>query len=353
MDPCTSSWSPQEQYRSERLALEIRTLVEDVISYAFSEKQRSFFAFERGLSKRIASLGCLFVALFLQVRHERLDVNSWSKRLGSRAHGKSARRTLRTMFGEVAYWRHYFYGKKRGCHPLDIELGLFADGFSPMVIGLMTRMATRMSFKTSGAIFGAFLRWSPSTRTIEEMVLGLGRKAAPFMEETPSKQVGDDEILVIEADGKATPTATEQELEKRRGKRSKPCENGCLCGCQRHRSRRKRAKRDTPARRKKGDKSKNGKSATIVANIKGLASYRKRRCLENLPRKAGETAGDWRAVGKGDLRADRGGRDWRRGALLAAFARVAARRISSGSVALMQAALDRCVLRATTAHCTR
>lgn len=265
MDPCTSSWSPQEQYRSDRLAWEIRTLVEDVISYAFSGKQRSFFAFERGLSKRIASLGCLFVALFLQVRHERLDVNSWSKRLGSRAHGKSARRTLRTMFGEVAYWRHYFYGKKRGCHPLDIELGLFADGFSPMVIGLMTRMATRMSFKTSGAIFGAFLRWSPSTRTIEEMVLGLGRKAAPFMEETPSKQVGDDEILVIEADGKATPTATEQELEKRRGKRSKPCENGCLCGCQRHRSRRKRAKRDTPARRKKGDKSKNGKSATIVA----------------------------------------------------------------------------------------
>ena len=129
----------------------------------------------------------------------------------------------------------------------------------------MTRMATRMSFKTSGSIFGAFLRWSPSTRTIEEMVLCFGRKAAPFMEQTASKQVGDDEILLIEADGKAPPTATEQELEKRRGKRRKPCEKGCLCGCQRHRSRRKRAKRGTRPRRKKGDKSKNGKSATIVA----------------------------------------------------------------------------------------
>ncbi|MFT4636997.1 MAG: hypothetical protein ACI8T1_000305 [Verrucomicrobiales bacterium] len=265
MDACASSWLPHEQYNSDHLACEIRTLVEDVIGFASADKQRSFFAFERGLSKRVATLGCLLVALFLQVRHERFDLASWSKRLGSKAHGKPARRTLRTMFGEVAYWRDYFYGKKRGCHPLDVELGLFADGFSPMVIGLMTRMATRMSFKTSGSIFGAFLRWSPSTRTIEEMVLCFGRKAAPFMEQTASKQVGDDEILLIEADGKAPPTATEQELEKRRGKRRKPCEKGCLCGCQRHRSRRKRAKRGTRPRRKKGDKSKNGKSATIVA----------------------------------------------------------------------------------------
>ncbi|MFT4639698.1 MAG: hypothetical protein ACI8T1_003023 [Verrucomicrobiales bacterium] len=233
MDACASSWLPQEQYNSDHLACEIRTLVEDVISFASADKQRSFFAFERGLSKRVATFGCLLVALFLQVRHERFDLASWSKRFGSKAHGKPARRTLRTMFGEVAYWRDYFYGKKRGCHPLDVELGLFADGFSPMVIGLMTRMATRMSFKTSGSIFGAFLRWSPSKRTIEEMVLGFGRKAAPFMEQTASKQVGDDEILLIEADGKATPTATEQELEKRRGKRRKPGEKGCLCGAAR------------------------------------------------------------------------------------------------------------------------
>ncbi|MFT5405175.1 MAG: hypothetical protein ACI9DF_004022, partial [Verrucomicrobiales bacterium] len=123
MDACASSWLPQEQYNSDHLACEIRTLVEDVISFASADKQRSFFAFERGLSKRVATFGCLLVALFLQVRHERFDLASWSKRFGSKAHGKPARRTLRTMFGEVAYWRDYFYGKKRGCHPLDVELG--------------------------------------------------------------------------------------------------------------------------------------------------------------------------------------------------------------------------------------
>lgn len=265
MDACASSWLPQEQYSSDQLICEIRGLLDDLISFATAEKQRTFYSFERDLIKRVSTLGCLLVALFLQSRHERFDIAPWSERLGDRPHGKPARRNLRTTFGEVAYWRDYFYRKREGCHPLDIELGLFADGFSPMVIGLMTRMATRMSFKASRLIFASFLRWSPSTRTIEEMVLGLGRKAGPFMEQAARKRVGDDEILVIEADGKATPTATEQELKKRRGKRKKACERECQCGCQRHRSRGKRAKRGTRPRRKKGDKSKNGKSATIVA----------------------------------------------------------------------------------------
>ena len=265
MDACASSWLPQEQCDSDRLICEVRCLVDDLIKFATAEQQRSFFSFERGLSKRIATVGCLLVALFLQYRHERFDIRPWSKKLGKKPHSKAARRTLRTSFGKVAYWRDYIPRKKGGCHPLDIDLGLFADGFSPMVIGSMTRLATRMSFKTSRMIFGIFLQWSPSTLTIEEMVLGISRKAAPFMEETPVRHIGDEEILVIEADGKATPTATEQELEKRRGKRKKPCDKECSCGCQRHRGRQKRVKRGTRPRRKKGDKSKNGKSATMVA----------------------------------------------------------------------------------------
>jgi hypothetical protein len=68
----------------------------------------------------------------------------------------------------------------------------------------------------------------------------------------------DGEVLVIEVDGKATPTATEDELTKRRGKRHS---KKCSCGCQRHRAKITRGKRQ---RRKKGDKSKNGRSITLV-----------------------------------------------------------------------------------------
>jgi len=71
---------------------------------------------------------------------------------------------------------------------------------------------------------------------------------------------GDGEVLIIQIDSKATPTATEAELKKRRGPRppnSHP-------GSQRHRGRAARQRRGSQKRRQKGDKAKNGKMATIV-----------------------------------------------------------------------------------------
>jgi hypothetical protein len=73
----------------------------------------------------------------------------------------------------------------------------------------------------------------------------------------------DGEVLVIEADGKAVPTATDEELQKRRA--GKKHGRKCPCGCQRHRGRKARQTRGSKKRRKKGDKSKNGRSATLVA----------------------------------------------------------------------------------------
>jgi hypothetical protein len=90
-------------------------------------------------------------------------------------------------------------------------------------------------------------------------VLGLGAEASEYMDDSSYDQTNDDEILVIEVDGKATPTATDEELNKRRQKRSKK-EKSC---CKRHRGKGKR-KRCKRKRRKKGDKSKNGRSITIV-----------------------------------------------------------------------------------------
>jgi hypothetical protein len=70
-------------------------------------------------------------------------------------------------------------------------------------------------------------------------------------------------VLVIEVDGKAVPTATDEELDKRRA--SQKHGRKCPCGCQRHRGRQARQARGSKKRRRKGDKSKNGRSATLVA----------------------------------------------------------------------------------------
>ncbi len=145
-------------------------------------------------------------------------------------------------------------------HPLDVALGLTRDAYSPLVIGWFCRLATRVSFQAASRLGGMFLGAAPPASAIAEWVLGLARPAYVYLSDGPLPE-DDGEVLVIEVDGKAAPTATERELRRRRGPRSRHRPG---CQCQRHRGRAKRQRRGRRTRRKKGDKSKNGRSATLV-----------------------------------------------------------------------------------------
>jgi hypothetical protein len=224
-----------------------------------------FFPFEKKLHDRLGELGRLLVALFLLARHVRWQ-RSPQDHPGFRF-SELLPRTLRTVFGEVRYWREYWVRKKGkgGFHPLDAELGLTSDGFSPWVMSLACRWTAYLSYAKTTLVLEAFWGWSPSTETVEQWALGVGSQAAAYMASAPPFPEVDGEVLVIEVDGKAIPTATAEELQKRRGPRRHP--QSCAC-CQRHRGqakRRGRHQKSSKKRRKKGDKSKNGKSATLAA----------------------------------------------------------------------------------------
>ncbi len=227
-----------------------------------------FWMFEKELLVRIAVLGCCLIRLFLTARYERLDVQPYLKDGKYRPGEDYAERTLKTLYGEVAYGRHYvaLRGGGKGFFPLDVVLGLTWDKLSPWVMQWVARLATRMSFKAAQMVCEAALNWAPATETIEQVVLGMGRDAAPFMKQlkASSAKHPDGEVLVIEVDGKCPPTATKAELAKRRGKRKPKHEKDCACGCQRHRGKAKRKVRGSKKRRKKGDKSKNGKEVVVV-----------------------------------------------------------------------------------------
>jgi len=127
------------------------------------------------------------------------------------------------------------------------------------VQSLAVRIATKVSYAQTVLVLDLFLEWAPAQASIEEMVLGLGRHT-PAWFESALAPVGDGEVLVIQIDSKATPTATAAELAKRRGPR-KPNPHP---GSQRHRGRAARHQRGAKPRRQKGAKAKNGKAATIV-----------------------------------------------------------------------------------------
>jgi hypothetical protein len=248
----------------EDLQRQARERLDEIIAYCSSDQgPAAFLEFEAALLGLLRSLGCVLIQLFLRARHDRLDPAAWRAR-GYRVADPAAGRTLKTSCGPVTYVRAFLVprtGGGPGVHPLDVAMGLSRDAYTPLVIGWFCRLATRVSFQVASGLGGMFLGAAAPASAIEEWVLGLARPAYVYLSEGPLPE-DDGEVLVIEIDGKAAPTATERELARRRGPRSRH-ERGCKC--QRHRGRARRGRRGRRARRKKGDKSKNGRSATLVA----------------------------------------------------------------------------------------
>ena len=221
---------------------------------------RCFDDVEKAVVPLIFALGRLFLAYFLAWRRQSSEGELVKEYRRSYWGGEVQVRTIGTFFGKIPYWRTYLRDPAGGgVHPLDRALKLTGDGFSLLVVSLGARLATLVSFDEVTALLMTFLFWSPSKTSVEKAVLGLGRYTALWFEEAEPPD-GDGDVLVIQIDSKATPTATDSELKKRRGKRiATAYENS-----PRHRGRLKRGRRAPKLRRKKGDKSKNGKAATLV-----------------------------------------------------------------------------------------
>lgn len=249
---------------SAAVRAEAKAAFDDLTGFCGSSES-AFWVFEKELLVRMAVLGVCLMRLFLTSRHERLDVKPFLEDGRYRPGVEYTERGLKTVYGEVTYGRQYLLSRRggHGLFPLDVTLGLTTDRLSPWVMQWVARLATRMSFKATQMVCKAALHWAPATETIEQVVLGLGREAAPFMKRLPAP-AEDGAVLVIEVDGKCPPTATEAELAKRRGKRRPRHETDCPCGCQRHRGKAKRQARGSKKRRKRGDKSKNGKEVSVV-----------------------------------------------------------------------------------------
>jgi hypothetical protein len=225
--------------------------------------QASFLDFEKALLPRLFDLGLLLMQLFLLVRHQRLDLAACDPQGRYRLADPYAPRNLNTSCGQLLYGRVYLIprrGPGPGFHPLDALLGLTRDSFSPLLVSWFCRLCTRLSFRLASELGGMFLGWAPAPSTVEGWVLGLGRPAQLYLSTAPLPP-GDGEVLVIECDGKAIPTATDQELQQRR----RPHQPRGCCNCQRHRGRCGRNCRGKKKKRRPGDKSKNGRGAVLIA----------------------------------------------------------------------------------------
>src|SRR5437667_8550505 len=112
--------------------------------------------------------------------HDRFDYSAWLEK-GEYDKGPLTSRTLTTIYGEVRYWRTYLIRKKGGgFYPVDAGIGLTGDGLSPLVMSLVTRLATRVSLSASVLLFRCFYGWAPSSETIQPLINAKDKGSGAF-----------------------------------------------------------------------------------------------------------------------------------------------------------------------------
>ncbi|MDM8556930.1 hypothetical protein QUF75_19560 [Desulfococcaceae bacterium HSG7] len=209
-------YEAKERLSVEKIKVKIRSECENNIEFCTPEHEKiTFLEFEKELWKLLSHMGRLYIQPFLISCHNRSDYSKWLNTGLYYMRKALIAGTIKTVFGEVRYFRTYQVGKNRiagSFYPIDIVSGLTRDGFSPSVISQATRLAARVSFITSVKLFTCFYGWSPSIQSFETSVSGSGREAGGYMEAAEAPE-GDSDVLIIEADGKATPTATDEESE--------------------------------------------------------------------------------------------------------------------------------------------
>lgn len=265
--PDDEASAPTVLQLEERARAAFDAAVEHVFRRAVEHGPVAFMHVEREVWDLVLAVGRAIVVLFLGLREQQVALEM---RVEGLAHtfrpAPSIARNLTTRFGVVRYWRQYMREiaktGRHGFHPLDRALGLVSDRISFNVLAVAVRLATKLSFAEARTTLSMFMPNAPSTEVIEQAVLGLGRHTAEWFETASAsdRDGPDGEVLIVMADGKGAPTATDTELKRRRGKRRKRVGTTS----KRHRGRERRRRHPKKPRRKKGDKSKNARVATLV-----------------------------------------------------------------------------------------
>lgn len=248
--------------RLEDAQVEVRSLT--LFWMAERGPEDGFIRFEERLCEALQKVGRASIELMLALAEQRSRRALPARfEVGGTLYRKTSPepRSLATWYGTIRYGRSYArpVAGGAGWFPLDAELGLLGDRFSPSLLAIAARLATRVSYSEAHEMLGWFVPQPPSTEVMQQTVLGLGQFIADWFEAVDPPD-DDGEVLVTLIDGKCVPTVREGELEKRRGPRKeKP-----KAASPRHRGRADRQARGARPRPKKGDKKKNGKLVTMV-----------------------------------------------------------------------------------------
>jgi len=250
-----------EQERAKSLAA-VRAAFEDLLEWTTTRSlDLQLHRMELGLHERLMKLGSLLVGLWLAARLPTSSSATLRKGRGWYAFDGLATAVVRCRYGNLRHLQPTWV-LVHGRGPAVLSsfgrlIGLAAGRMSLGVHLMAAYLATKLVFDDCLDVMGLSGGYVPSKRAVLGIVDQHGPSASAFLDDMPAP-TDDGEILFIQVDGKGAPFIHPDEHELR----CKPHVKRPRGQSQRER-RRWRRRQKQKVRRKKGDKSKNARMATV------------------------------------------------------------------------------------------
>jgi hypothetical protein len=212
---------------ADTIVQELHVEFESMLNYVKDSRTATADQVERGLFKRLLSMGMRLMLLFFALRTASAvrDEHHLDNGETLRYHGEH-RRQYFSIFGKLAFWRPYFYRPGwGGASPLDQELALGSDCYSDLVRELVEYLGVDSTYAKVANYFARLLGLELSTQAISDLVAEDAADVEAFYAQLPPPSpASEGALMVIQADGKGVPMVrtTPAEPKVRLGKGEKP-----------------------------------------------------------------------------------------------------------------------------------
>jgi len=195
-------------HNPDTMVQELHAEFESMLNYVKNSQTATADQVERGLFRRLLSLGARLMLLFFALRTAAAARGAHQLANGETVpYWAEHRRQYFSIFGKLAFWRPYFYRQGGGgASPLDQELALGTDCYSALVRELLEYLGVDSTYAKVADCFARILGLELSTQAISDLVAeDAGDVEAFYAQQPPPPPASAAALLVIQADGKGVP----------------------------------------------------------------------------------------------------------------------------------------------------
>lgn len=192
----------------DTIVQELHAEFESMLSYVKVSHTATADEMERGLFRRLLSLGARLMLLYFALRAGQAQRTEHQLTSGVTVpYIGEHRRQYFSIFGKLAFWRPYFYRVgSGGASPLDQELALGDDCYSDLVRELAGYFGVGSTYAKVAECFAQILGFQLSTQALSDVVAEDAVDVEAFYaQQAPPPPTSVASLLVIQADGKGVP----------------------------------------------------------------------------------------------------------------------------------------------------